>query len=478
MLKRFRRETPPPVSPSQPSLSSLLQEVSSNRRNLFSPQPERQVNPDELIGRKGIRVYGEMCTDDAVKAALAMKKHAVLSTGWDIEPATQEKHDVEVADFVKWNFTKMEGSLDTNLQECLSALTYGFSLAELTWRKLEAGPYTGKVGLKAIKSRLPHGFVFVVDGHDNLLPDGIEQYGKRLPVDKFVAFSYQNDHQNHYGISDLRPAYRPYWLKQNTWTWMGMFLDRYSVPLAEGIVPSHAGIPDGTVDDVRAALENLQAATTFVHSEDIKLAFPTSGISAQGSSVFERTISLCDLAIARSLLLPNLLGLSAQGDTGSFGQAKKHFDVFILLIEKLQRDLAEGVMGEQVIRRLVDLNYHVEEYPKFVFLPFTETDKAQLLSLWFQAIAAGAATNRPEDEAHIRMVTEFPEVSIEDLQAAAEQAAQAAVTQGQGEQNPIIVPTEEEEGSEENEEEPELSDEELDALIDEVLGSAANATRN
>jgi len=414
------------------------------------------MNSDELVGRKGLRIYGEMGTDDAVKAAMAMKKHAVLSTGWDIEPATPDKQDMEVAEFVKWNFEKMDGCLDTNLQEILSSLTFGFSLSELIWRKLESGPYTSKIGLKAIKTRLPHGFVFVVDGHDNLLPDGIEQFGKRLPVDKFILNSYQSDFSNYYGISDLRSAYRAYWLKQNTWTWMGMFLDRYSVPLAEGIVPSHAGLPDGTVDDVRAALSNLQAATTFVHSEDIKLQFPTSGISAQGSSVFERTISLCDLAIARSLLLPNLLGLSAQGDTGSFGQAKKHFDVFILLIEKLQRDLSESVMGEQVIRRLVDLNYRVEEYPKFLFLPFTESDKSGLLTMWLSALAGQAVKSTVEDEAHIRRITEFPELTEEDIKA------REAEAEAEAEAMPVTEPVVTESKS--------IPDEKLLKMIDELIG--------
>jgi hypothetical protein len=650
------------------------------------------------------------------------------------------------------------------------SLAYGFSVSELLYRQLDSGPYNGKLGLKSIKSRLPHGFLFVTDGHDNLLPDGIEQWGKRLPTEKFALMSYMGEHQNQYGTSDLRAAYRAWWLKTNAWTWLGMFLDRYcysddteilteqgwrnisepkvgdkvatlspdtgemeyrsvtdtfadhyrgkmlhqggryidllvtpnhrmwvstetnlrdrpdyrfrfieakdlprsvaykrdaiwhgveqeyftlpaltvkyqtsnhlgltkgvrtldypertmpmddwlrffgvwlaegcayetpggskrvligqkngpdadriaswisaaglhaqdsldkhgmrtftikdrqlfeyllqfgkagdkfvpielkqisqrqlrilldalwlgdgsdqgyctkserladdvqeiilkcgwagvkkrnttcpdgsplyavsrnearigasfcnrpddrrswmdysgmiycvtvpphhlvyvrrngkacwsgnSVPLAEGIVPSSGMVPEGTVDDVRTSLENLQAATSYVHPDFITLQFPTSGISAQGSSVFERTFALCDMAIARSLLLPNLLGLSAQGDTGSYGQAKKHFDVFILIIEKLQRDLAETVMGEQVIRRLVDLNYQVEDYPKFVFLPFTESDKANLLTLWLQAIAAGGVTSTPEDEAHIRLITEFPEKSAEDIEAA------------------------------------------------------------
>jgi len=164
ITKLFRKEDKltSSVVPPTPQ-KDMFNEVSVNRRYFSIPTPERMMNSDELVGRKGLRIYGEMGTDDAVKAAMAMKKHAVLSTGWDIEPATPDKQDMEVAEFVRWNFEKMDGSLDTNLQEILSSLTFGFSLSELIWRKLELGPYISKIGLKAIKTRLPHGFVFVVD---------------------------------------------------------------------------------------------------------------------------------------------------------------------------------------------------------------------------------------------------------------------------------------------------------------------------
>jgi len=356
-----------------------------------------------------------MQTDDAVKAALMLKRHAVVSTGWDIAPATTKPIDLEAAEFLKYTFEQMQGSLDDVLLAILSALPYGFSLSELVFTQYLSGPFSNKIGLKAIKTRQPYGFRFVVDAYDNLLDDGIEQFGRRLPAQKFVVYSFDSEHGNLYGRSDLRACYDPWWMKQNVSNWWGIFMDRYGIPLAEGIVPSHGGVPDGTVDDVRVALDNLQAATSFVHGDEIKLAFPTVSINGQGAVTFERAIEISDKRIARALLLPNLLGVAASGNTGSFAQAKKQFDVFVLVIEKLQRDLSETVMGEQVIRRLIDLNYQVEQYPAFVFLPFTDSNKAQLLQLWYGAITAQAVHSRPEDEAHIRMMTEFPLVPYDEL---------------------------------------------------------------
>ena len=410
-------------SPAPQNNRDLFKEISTNRRQFFNLPWQRYSNPDDLIGRKGLKIYGEMGNDDAVKAALSMKMHAVLSTGWDIEPATTDALDIETAEFMKHNFVKMEGSLDDNLLAIMSALRYGFSLSELIFRQFDTGTYSGKIGLKAIKTRLPYEFGFLTDPYDNLLEDGITQGTNRFPSSKFVLYSFNSEFGNLYGTSDLRAAYAPYWMKKNVWNWWAMFLDRYGIPLAEGMYPRNSGLSDQAVSDLQTMLARLQAATSITHPDDIKLAFPTSSISAQGSQVFEKALQAAELAIARALLLPNLLGMSAQGDTGSYGQAKKHFDVFILIVEKLQRELSENVVGEQIIRRVIDLNYKVEEYPKFVFLPFTETNKADLLELWLTAVEKQAVKSRPEDEAHIRMMTEFPEIPLEDLQAGGDQAS-------------------------------------------------------
>lgn len=438
----------------------LLNEVSANRRPLFQRMPAPQANPDDLVGKKGLRIYGEMRRDDAVKAALSLKWHAVLSTGWDVEPASTSPQDVQIADFVKANFELMKGTLDENLFQIMSAMVWGYSVSELVLQKLDKGDFAGKIGLKAIKTRLPHDFRFVVDAHDNLVEDGIEQFGKRLPAYKFVVYSFNGDGGNLYGTSDLRACYEPWWIKSNTRKWWALFLDRYSVPLAEGTYPRNGGIPDSAIGDLRTILDRLQAATSIVHPDDIMLKFPTTGISAQGASIFERAIQNADMAIARALLVPSLLGVSAQGDTGSFGQAKKHFDVFILIIEKLQRELSEAVMGEQIIRRIVDLNYTVEEYPKFVFLPFTESDKSALLPLWYEAVSSGSVKSRPEDELHIRQITEFPEIDLEDIQA----------------ESPSFGPEANEPGTAEAKK-PGMTDADLVALIEQTMaeGVSANA---
>ena len=258
-----------------------------------------------------------------------------------------------------------------------------------------------------------------------------------------------------------------WWFKDNVLKWWSMFLDRYSIPLAEGVFDSLGG-NDSAIADMRTALDNLQAATSITHSKDYELKFPTASISAQGSQTFEQALEAADRRIARAILLPNLLGVSAQGETGSYSQSKVHFDVFMLVVEKLRQDVARTVMTDQLLRRLVAINYGAVAVPTFKFKPFTETDKSQLMSMFNQAVAAGAVQPRPVDEVHVRELTEFPEVPLEEIEADAEaQKAQGGGSPFGGEEGGFPPGAEGGGGTEAGE----PSDDELNAMLDEVLGA-------
>ena len=417
-----------------------------------------------------------MRTDDQVWAALKLKKHAILSTGWEVKPPDDaDPQEKAAAEFVKWNLEEgMTGILDDDLLEILTAADYGFSVTELVHFPVLDGEWVGRIGLKKLATRRPHDFLFVTDVHDNLMPDGIEQFGKRFPRDRFVLYAANKEFDNWYGQSDLRPAYRSWWFKDNVIRWWGIFLDRYGVPLAVGTFPREFVGQAAEISDLRTALDRLQSATSMTLPEDVKLTFPAVA-SAQGAQVFSMAVEQANMAIARALLLPNLLGVSAQGDVGSFSQARKQFDVFILVVEKLQRDLAEIVMGEQVVKPLVKLNFDVQRYPTFVFLPFTESNKGELLGMFNQAIAAGVVQPRPPDEVHVRSMTEFPEVPLEDIEAEAE--AKKAQEAGGGSPfggggGPLPPGGEGGGGPDElgGAGGGELSDEDLDALIEDALG--------
>jgi len=389
-------------------------EVSVNTRSLFGEwaAQAQSYNPqDTLIGRKGMDVYDQMRTDDAIKASMKLKKGASLSTGWQIRPATDKPVDVNMAAYIDWvlrHLASLYGDFDDRLEECLTALDFGFSISELVLNYIELGPFAGKIGLKTIKTRRPHDFSFEVDVHDNLLPFGLRQgYNTQaLPIEKFVIYTYQKEFGNWKGLSDLRSAYRPWWLKENLLRWCGIYAERFAMPTPKGTYPSGTQYAE-QIAKFKQVLENWQANTqmTMPKDFDITLLEPR-GV---GVNIFSWLLRELDLQIARALLIPNRLGISAEPVHGSYAQSKKEFDIFMIVVEDIRRDISRDVVNNQIIRRLIDWSYgEVEEYPQFTFLPFTNEEEAKLLETWLNAVQGDVVKPTYQDEAHIRLTTGFP----------------------------------------------------------------------
>jgi SPP1 gp7 family putative phage head morphogenesis protein len=314
-----------------------------------------------------------------------------------------------------------------------SALDFGFSVGELVLRKLDAKPYAGKIGLRTIKVRKPHEFIFDVDEFDNLKPDGLRQSwtsAKGMPIDKFLIFSHQREFGNFRGISDLRSAYQPWWLKDNLWRWAGVYAERFAIPIATAAYPAGnygEGHPmRALIAAVHDAISNLQANTALTFPNDFELKLHEAG--GAGVNVLRILMDMCNLAIARSILMPAQLGLSAETQTGSYAKSKTQFDAFMLVVDDLRRDLADDVINGQLIPRLVGWNFSgLETMPKFDWLPFTDADENNLMNTWMLATQYGLVTPTPEDEAHIRAATKFPEREISDAEEQALQLKNDAV---------------------------------------------------
>ena len=165
------------AAPSNRARAPLGTEVSTVNSYLYLTRPY-PYNPDEVIGKKGIKKYQEMMRDEQIKAAMMAKQYAVIAPGWEIQPArhnkdADKKAAQEIADFIKQVFDDMEGSFDTKLIEMLSALVFGFSCAEKIFSLIDYSKFQGKIGLKDLKFRNPEGFDFHTDPFGNLYPEGV-----------------------------------------------------------------------------------------------------------------------------------------------------------------------------------------------------------------------------------------------------------------------------------------------------------------
>ena len=109
----------------------------------------------ELTGTTAILTYDKMRrSDGVVKAAILACELPIRATNWFIQPASEEKSDIEVADFISdCLFEKMTITWDDFLRQALLMLPFGFSVFEKVFQSVD---FNGKqmIGWRKFAPRL------------------------------------------------------------------------------------------------------------------------------------------------------------------------------------------------------------------------------------------------------------------------------------------------------------------------------------
>jgi phage gp29-like protein len=394
----------PPDVPEPPPPGEIG--IADTRRGMALGFNVLQYNDDDLVQKKGMRVYDDMRKDEQVKACLLLKKCAIIGPGWDIEPTDNHADAaLQLALEVKEDLQDMHGTFNEALMAMLTAFDYGFSISEKVW---ENDVVANRLKIRAIKTRAPHDIDFELDPHGNvtglLQQQGMGQL--KLPYCKFIHLAYRGDFSNPYGRSDLREAYRSYWHKQNFLQWWAAFAEKLSDPPLVAMHPLNAGRPQ--IDKLMDVLTRMQSRTAMAVPEkwEVKLL----ETARDPRAMFESAINHHDLAIAKALLVPDKSGY-AGGETsgGSYALSQTQFAAFTLILEMTARWLEANVQ-EQLINQMVLYNYGEDaKPPRFVILPMSGENKAQIAQLWISAISGNAVMPDFDDEQHLRNLLQFPE---------------------------------------------------------------------
>lgn len=415
ITSRFRSD--PPAKP-------VFGEVAISDPDRLFFEGVAPYNPSVLVQKKGLYVFDKMRADDQIKAALALKKNAITATGWEVVAPEGRPDDWEPVAFVRDALERLEGTFEDDLLEILSALDYGYSVTEKVWT--EDGAH---VTLAALKTRKPHAFDFEADEFGNLRAviqdQGREQ--RRLSPAKFVIYTYQGEFDNWYGRSDLESAYRAWWSKDNAYKWLAMLLERHGIPPIFALYSS--SYSKAQVTRLKQVIERIQAATFGViprpKKDDLELW--STSLADNAAKVFIPALEMYNQDIARAILMPGLLGMSPDKAVGSYARARVHFDVFMLTVERIRREI-EAVINEQLVRELVLLNFPVDEVPRWRFLPLSDDTRLDILERWTQLVSSGVVKPQPDDERHVRAMLKFPERDVAEDEAPPQQATKSEDT--------------------------------------------------
>ena len=395
----------------------IMREISSSETDILramSPYGGNMTDP--VVRAKGLKIYREMEDDDQVKVCLEVRKQSRLSSPWSVLPGEEDDSEAEeYAEFVEHVFKRMPGTLEDNLYDIYSAIEYGFSVSELVYELIEDGPFAGKIGLRAIKTREPFNYYFKTDvfgnvqglvyvglhanlnamnlesiqssslgagiilpgqpGSTRIVSSAAAEYGtlsNPFPTEKFVIYSYNSKFGNPYGKSDLTGAFRSWVSKKMIMKFWNVWLERYASPFAWATYDPALGLKKEIIEELDDFLANLSARSGWRGPKGVELNIAKTEGTAGNS--YEQAVEAHNRFIAHSILVPNLIGfIGSQGSGGSGGSyslGKEHMDAFMWVVNKLGRDTSQSIMGEQIISRLVKMNFpNVDDskMPKFKF---------------------------------------------------------------------------------------------------------------
>ena len=383
----------------------------ANPRQITSGQDTSHapvLNHDRNVRTRGIDVYDSMTLDDQVKAALSLKKLAVVSSGWEVVSPEDEDEDYPAIEVVREQLERVR--VENVVVNVMTALDFGYSVSELVW------DVSGRsVALAAVKTRHPRDIEFAVDVHGNV-KHVVQTTGDKIradiPLEKVVLWVNDQRFDNPYGRPDLAGAFRPWKVKDDLQKWFPTYLERFGSPPLFALF-NNTAFTEGQVSALKTVLKSLQNSTSGVIGRrdpgDLELWTP-KGVT-EHSQVFKVALDYYDMCIARALLMPGLIGATGDQTEGSLARSQVHYDVFMLVVENLRKQMAVDVVQRQIVERIVALNFPSgTKAPIFRWLPSEEEDNATRFELWSKLVAGGVVKNQPEDEIHIRATLEMPSV--------------------------------------------------------------------
>jgi len=365
-----------------------------------------QYNPDELTSRKGFDIYRKMLRDDQVKASFQTLINLLISRSWFFEKQNDDPIQDEIIEFFEENINSLLiGSWLQALRTILIGKAQGYSISEKIFR-VENVQGVDRWIISKIKQKPYWSFSYRVDDYGNVkeLRQDVNGIDKKINPAKFIIFVNYPELDPIWGESDLRAAYRAYWEKDIISRFQNIWIER----LAGGFIVAQpqekaTNLTPLENEDFRKILTNITKSTGVKAPQGYKIDV----ISGTDTDAFENAIMQKNRAINRSVLMPNLLGLSDEKTAGSFAQAKVQLALFMQTVKEQSDTLAE-ILNEQLFSQLAWWNFGVKDFPRYRFEELTVEQQREAADAWIKATKDGAVVNTFDDESRTRDLLKYP----------------------------------------------------------------------
>ncbi len=376
---------------------------------------EEEYNRD-LQGSKGLIIYDKMRRSDGqVKAVLSACELPLRAATWNVEPASDEAKDQEVAEFVESNLFNMAITWDSFLKHVMLDLSFGFSPFEKVWEIVD-----GQVRYKKLAPRLPKTlYRWILDDNGGLL--GMEQSVWKgdsyqfitIPVEKLLVFTNEKEGSNYEGISVLRAAYKHWYYKDQLYRIDGIAAERHATGVPYFKYPQTATTADKAALD--AIGQRLQAHEAQYVRTSNDYEFTIQGLTGTIRDIMP-SIDHHNRMIAQSILADFLcLG---SGESGSWALSKDKSSFFLMSLRAVATNICD-TMNQYAIKPLVDYNFNVDAYPKLTMSNLETREASAYAKAITDAITSGGITTGDDVEDALRDLLQLPAKEAAEKQAKA-----------------------------------------------------------
>ena len=398
----------------------------------------------ELTGWKGAAIYKEMAYNEPVVAATLFAIMMLCrQVEFFFESASSDQADEEAAEFAEGCMEDMSQPWADTLVEILSMVTYGYSPHEIVYKRRcgdsldpsQRSKFTdGRIGWRKWPIRSQDTiYRWQFDDHGGI--QGVEQlapphyYHVTIPVEKLLLFRTTTIRNNPEGLSSLRGAYRPWYMKKNIENIEAIGIERDLAGLPVAWVPVEylsanatpqqkqilAAIKEMTMNVRRNQQEGMVLPLDYDQAGKPRFDFKL--LSTGGSRQFDTNgvINRYDQRIAMTLLADFIL--LGQQKVGSFSLVDSRTNLFSTAIGAFL-DMVCDVINRYAIPRLFQLNdFQIQNYPKLKRGTIGNVDLSALADYINKLAGSGMMIFPTEDgelEKHLMKLAHLPNGGLLD----------------------------------------------------------------
>jgi hypothetical protein len=373
-------------------------------------------NPiDDVTSEFGDDLYDRMMFDPQVAAVVSIFKASILETGpaitsviTDVKNPEYDKAK-EITDQALRMLEDLEPSFDDALWNLLDCVAVGNKVAEKTYetaRAIAGGRIVQNIAKLKVKPRKTT--LFAVDTYLNVVGllvaippngepvagtqyfiSGNQSYGL-IPASKFVISRFRQKDSDPRGTSILRPAYAPWWRKQQIIPEYLKYLSQFAGPSLVGIAapetqpivdPSDPTKTISSTEHMLAALEQFRNMTAIAipNGADVK------PIVMQGDgAAFRLALGQEDQQITKAVLTQELA--TEEGKHMARAAAEVHQDVLDTLVRQGKLSV-QSMIRRQVFQPWVALNWGEDFMHLAPIADLGATEQRDKPALWQGAAA-------------------------------------------------------------------------------------------